>query len=177
MNSHSSNSLSLEEKPVAVLWGCELNNTTRRCVVKEEDDLLEHLVYLRTVSLGEDADDSPHVVAVESKNMASIPKPVPIATLRRSVLPMVSLDSFELTPPVSFILKSGNGPVYLNGQHLILEDDSDYEPDEGAIPEDQDTGENNYNDYQAANEEMQAANTEVQAANTDVQEEEAANER
>ncbi|ETE64603.1 hypothetical protein L345_09628, partial [Ophiophagus hannah] len=67
-----------EATTLQILEGCELNHTTRRCVVKEDDDLLEHLVYLRTVSLGEDDNDETHVVVVESRNMASVPKPVPI---------------------------------------------------------------------------------------------------
>ncbi|XP_054854034.1 nucleoplasmin-like, partial [Eublepharis macularius] len=109
------------------LQGCELNSGTRRCVVKVEDNLLEHIVFLKSVSLGEEAEDELHVVAVESKNMTSVYKPVPIASLRLSVLPMVSLGNFEFTPPVAFVLKSGTGPVYLVGQHLILEGNSDYE--------------------------------------------------
>ncbi|XP_025021997.1 nucleoplasmin-like [Python bivittatus] len=139
-----------------VPWGCELNDTTPRCVVKEEDDLLEHLVYLRTVILGEDADDETHVLAVESRNMASVPEPVRIVSLRHSVLPMVCLDGFELLPPVSFILKSGTGPVYLNGQHLILEDDSDYEPTEDDIPDDVDADENSFDEGEIPRAEMQA---------------------
>ncbi|XP_039188897.1 nucleoplasmin-like [Crotalus tigris] len=144
--SSNSDSSSNEGNHVSVFWGCELNATTRRCVVKEDDDLLEHLVYLRTVALGEDADDETHVVAVESRNMASVPEPVPIVSLKHSVLPMVCLEGIELLPPVSFILKSGMGPVYLNGQHLILEDDSDYEPTDDEIPDDADVDDNSFDD-------------------------------
>ncbi|XP_066495772.1 nucleoplasmin-like [Tiliqua scincoides] len=142
MTSSLSNTLSSEDRPVTVLWGCELNSGIRSCVVKEEDDLLEHLVYLKTMSLGEGATDELHVVAAESKNMASAPKPVPIASLRHSILPMVSLDGFEFIPPVTFILKSGSGPVYLNGQHLILEDLSDYDTAEDTYqpPPEDDSG-------------------------------------
>ncbi|EMP41732.1 Beta-4C adrenergic receptor [Chelonia mydas] len=75
--------------------GCELNTSTRRCVVMEEDDFLEHLVLLKTISL----------------------------------------DGFEFIPPVAFELKSGTGPVYLNGQHLILEDDAKYEARGGWLAE------------------------------------------
>ncbi|XP_060107039.1 nucleoplasmin-like [Heteronotia binoei] len=114
-----------EEEPVVGLWGCELNSSMRKCVVKEEDNLKEQIVYLKSVSLGEEAEDELHVVAVESKDMSSVCKPLPVASLQRSVLPMVSLGNFELTPPVAFVLKSGTGPIYLVGQHLILE--SDYE--------------------------------------------------
>ncbi|XP_034292692.1 nucleoplasmin-like [Pantherophis guttatus] len=159
MTSLSSNSSSAEGNHVSLLWGCELNHTTRRCVVKEDDDLLEHLVYLRTVSLGEDADDETHVVAVESRNMASVPEPVPIVSLKHSVLPMVCLDGFELLPPVSFILKSGMGPVYLNGQHLILEDDTDYEPTDEDIPDDVDVDEDSFDEEEIPSPEMPAEET------------------
>ncbi|XP_074795998.1 nucleoplasmin-like [Natator depressus] len=124
-----------EEKPVAVLWGCELNTSTRRCVVMEEDDFLEHLVLLKTICLSAEAEDEPHVVAVASKNTYGGNRPVPIASLRLSVLPMISLDGFEFIPPVAFELKSGTGPVYLNGQHLILEDDAKYEARGGWLAE------------------------------------------
>lgn len=100
--------------------GCQLNTSTRTCVVKEDDDLLEHLVLLKTVRseacrrarqsepvpqqlgslprglclalqicLGAEARDELHVVAVDSKNTYGDHKPVPIAALRTSVLPMV----------------------------------------------------------------------------------------
>uniref|UniRef100_A0AAY3ZXV5 Nucleophosmin n=1 Tax=Denticeps clupeoides TaxID=299321 RepID=A0AAY3ZXV5_9TELE len=32
----------------------------------------------------------------------------------------VCLGGFEITPPVVFRLKSGSGPVYISGQHLIM---------------------------------------------------------
>ncbi|KAM6431694.1 nucleoplasmin-like isoform 1-T2 [Liasis olivaceus] len=156
MNSLPSSSASTERDLISLFWGCELNDTTPRCEVKEEDDLLEHLVYLRTVTLGEDADDETHVLAVESRNMASVPEPVPIVSLKHSVLPMVCLDGFELLPPVSFFLKSGTGPIYLNGQHLILEDDSDYEPTEDDIPDDVDADENSFDEDEVPRAEMQA---------------------
>ncbi|XP_006134108.2 nucleoplasmin-like isoform X2 [Pelodiscus sinensis] len=124
-----------EEKPVAVLWGCELSTSNRRCVVMEDDDFLEHLVLLKTICLSAEAKDEPHVVAVASKNTCGDNRPVPIASLRLSVLPMISLDGFEFVPPVAFELKSGTGPVYLNGQHLILEDDAAYEARGGRLAE------------------------------------------
>ncbi|XP_077161726.1 nucleoplasmin-like isoform X2 [Paroedura picta] len=133
----TSRTLSSEEEPVEVLWGCELNSTMRKSEVKVEDNLLEQIVLPKSVSLGEAAEDEVHVVAVESKNMTSVSKPVPIASLQRSVLPMVSLGSFEFTPPVAFVLQCGTGPVYLVGQHLILEGDSDYETPQYDAPTDE----------------------------------------
>ncbi|KYO34283.1 putative aspartate aminotransferase, cytoplasmic 2 isoform B [Alligator mississippiensis] len=119
--------LSDEEKPVVVLWGCELNASTRKYIVKEEDDFLEHLVSLKTICLGAEAKDELNVVAVAAKNTYGDNTPMPIASLKLSVLPMATLDGFEFTPPVDFVLKSGTGPVYLHGQHVILKDYEEYE--------------------------------------------------
>ncbi|XP_019326975.1 PREDICTED: nucleoplasmin ATPase [Aptenodytes forsteri] len=124
-----------EERPVAALWGCQLNTGTRSCVVQEDDDFLEHLVLLRTICLGAEARDELHVVAVDSKNTYGDHKPVPIAALRTSVLPMISLKGLELVPPVTFVLKCGAGPVYLSGQHVTLEDDAKYETHEEELLE------------------------------------------
>ncbi|XP_072702116.1 nucleoplasmin-like [Ciconia boyciana] len=125
-----------EERPVAALWGCQLNAGTRSCVVEEDDDdFLEHLVLLRTICLGAEAGDELHVVAVDSKNTYGDHKPVPIAVLRTSVLPMISLRGLELVPPVTFVLKCGAGPVYLSGQHVTLEDDAKYEAHEEELLE------------------------------------------
>ncbi|XP_025970005.2 nucleoplasmin-like [Dromaius novaehollandiae] len=124
-----------EERPVAALWGCELGTGARSCVVEEGDDFLEHLVLLKTICLGPDARDELHVVAVDSKNTYGDAKPVPIASLRLSVLPMISLKGLEFVPPVTFVLQSGAGPVYLHGQHLSLEDDARSEAIEDALSE------------------------------------------
>uniref|UniRef100_A0A8D0FBC2 Nucleoplasmin core domain-containing protein n=1 Tax=Strix occidentalis caurina TaxID=311401 RepID=A0A8D0FBC2_STROC len=117
--------------------GCQLTTGTRSCVVKEDDDFLEHLVLLRTICLGADARDELHVVAVDSKNTYGDHKPVPIAALRSSVLPMISLKGLELVPPVTFVLECGAGPVYLSGQHVTLEDDAVSEPHEEELSEEE----------------------------------------
>ncbi|XP_014813905.1 PREDICTED: nucleoplasmin ATPase-like [Calidris pugnax] len=136
MSSSSSFSRTLsEEQPIAALWGCQLSGDTRSCVLKEEDDLLEHLVLLTMICLGADAGDELHVVAVDSKNICGDHKPVPIAALRTSVLPMISLKGLELVPPVTFVLKCGAGPVYLSGQHITLEDDAESEAHEEELSE------------------------------------------
>ncbi|XP_074930586.1 nucleoplasmin-like [Phalacrocorax aristotelis] len=124
MNSSSPFSRLLSERPVAALWGCQLDMGTRTCMVMEDNDFLEHLVLLKTICLGAEARDELHVVAVDSKNTYGDHKPVPIAALRTSVLPMISLRGLELVPPVTFVLKCGAGPVYLSGQHVTLEDDA-----------------------------------------------------
>ncbi|XP_058715318.1 nucleoplasmin-like isoform X2 [Poecile atricapillus] len=128
--------------------GCRLATGARSCVVEEDDDFLEHLVLLRTICLGAEARDELHVVAVDSKNASGEHRPVPIAALRSSLLPMVraarsqplprgdtwgrgsrscgslqiNLKGLELVPPVTFVLQCGAGPVYLSGQRVTLED-------------------------------------------------------
>ncbi|KAM6395538.1 LOW QUALITY PROTEIN: beta-3 adrenergic receptor [Rhynochetos jubatus] len=130
------------DRPVAALWGCQLNTDTRSYVIKEEDDFLEHLVLLRTICLGAEAGDELHVVAVDSKNTYGDHKPVPIAALRTSVLLMISLKGLELVPPVTFVLKSGAGPVHLSGQHITLEEDAKSEAyEEELLEEDLDDDE------------------------------------
>ncbi|XP_031948162.1 nucleoplasmin-like [Corvus cornix cornix] len=136
MNSSFDFSRSLsEDRPVAALWGCQLGTGSRSCVVKEDDDFLDHLVLLRTICLGADARDELHVVAVDSKNASGEHKPVPIAALRSSLLPMISLKGLELVPPVTFVLQCGAGPVYLSGQLVTLEDDAMSETHEEELLE------------------------------------------
>ncbi|XP_027592319.1 nucleoplasmin-like [Pipra filicauda] len=119
-----------EEGPVAELWGCQLGTGARSCVVKEGDEHLVHLVLLRMIYLGTDARDKLHVVAVDSKNTSGERRPVPIAALRSSVLPMINPKALELVPPVTVVLQCGAGPVYLSGQCITLEDDASSEAEE-----------------------------------------------
>ncbi|XP_069474052.1 nucleoplasmin-like [Ambystoma mexicanum] len=113
---------SKEDKLAFVSWGCELDMERRSCTFKVKDDLLEHLLFLRTISLGAEAKDELHVIAVESRSTYH-GDPVPIASLRTSILPMINVNGLEFTPPVTFILKAGTGPVYICAQHLTLEED------------------------------------------------------
>uniref|UniRef100_A0A672MRE1 Nucleophosmin n=1 Tax=Sinocyclocheilus grahami TaxID=75366 RepID=A0A672MRE1_SINGR len=45
-------------------------------------------------------------------------------------LKALSLGGFEVTPPVSFRLQSGAGPVYISGQHFVSVKESDDEDEE-----------------------------------------------
>ncbi|NXF98808.1 NUPL protein, partial [Sakesphorus luctuosus] len=47
----------------------------------------------------------------------------------------ISLRGLELLPPVTFVLQCGAGPVYLSGQHVILEDDAESEAEEEEFSE------------------------------------------
>ncbi|XP_055518310.1 nucleoplasmin-like [Leucoraja erinacea] len=110
------------EKPVAVLWGCELNTTQKtQKFVFAEDDSDEHHLVLKTICLGAGTKDELNVVEIVPEDGSL---PVPIASLRLSSLPMVVISGIELTSPVTFRLKCGSGPVYLMGENMILEDET-----------------------------------------------------
>ncbi|XP_071313601.1 nucleophosmin 1b isoform X2 [Trachinotus anak] len=55
---------------------------------------------------------------------------VPLVVLKPSVLPSMSLGGFEITPPVTFRLQSGSGPVHISGQHFVSVKDSEDEEEE-----------------------------------------------
>nr|XP_033805319.1 nucleoplasmin-2 [Geotrypetes seraphini] len=131
MASSASNSSKID-KPVSIVWGCELNEQNRTYVFKMMDtDKYVYQLVLRTVCLGEKAKDEFNIVEI-------IPRPdegdkseaVPIATLKSSVLPMATVAGLELNPPVAFHLKAGSGPVYISGQHIALEADYSWEEEE-----------------------------------------------
>ncbi|KAJ0049731.1 hypothetical protein NL108_000586, partial [Boleophthalmus pectinirostris] len=108
------------------------------------------------VCLGADAEDKFHMVEVEGLTFDGKTTTVPLAALKPSVLPsvcqksychkqfmtvfltltiaffftQVSLGGFEITPPVTFRLQSGSGPVYISGQHFVGVKESDDEDEE-----------------------------------------------
>ncbi|PIN99542.1 hypothetical protein AB205_0221850, partial [Aquarana catesbeiana] len=102
---------------------CELNEQTKTFTFKVSDeDKSEHQLALRTVCLGNAAKDEFHIVEIVPQAVeGSDAKPVPIATLKPSILPMATMVGIELTPPVTFQLKSGSGPIYISGQHVACE--------------------------------------------------------
>uniref|UniRef100_A0A674GCE9 Nucleophosmin/nucleoplasmin 2 n=1 Tax=Taeniopygia guttata TaxID=59729 RepID=A0A674GCE9_TAEGU len=126
------------DRPVSVLWGCELSAARSCCTFRAPEDWrCEQQLVLRTVCLGEAARDEFHVLEVlpeDGENRT----PVPLATLRPSVLPSTSLAGVELTPPVTFRLRAGSGPLFVSGQHVSLmdlsseEDEDDDEEEEAA---------------------------------------------
>uniref|UniRef100_A0A8C0KZS4 Nucleophosmin/nucleoplasmin 2 n=2 Tax=Canis lupus dingo TaxID=286419 RepID=A0A8C0KZS4_CANLU len=48
-------------------------------------------------------------------------KPITIASLQASVLPMVVMMGLELSLPVTFQLRAGSGPVFLSGQECYID--------------------------------------------------------
>ncbi|XP_072924019.1 nucleophosmin-like [Hemitrygon akajei] len=111
------------------LFGCELKATAKEFKMEVADDNSEHQLSLRVVCLGADASDDVHLVEAEGLNFEGKNTKITLAALRLSVQPTVSLGGFEIEPPVTFRLKSGTGPVYISGQHLIADLDSDEEDD------------------------------------------------
>ncbi|KAJ7989392.1 hypothetical protein DPEC_G00304070 [Dallia pectoralis] len=105
---------------VCVLWGCELSHSQSTAVFEiSEEDLLEHQFFIRTMCLSAEASMEMHVVEVQDR-VRVYSQPVPIATLHPNCQPMVSFTGFELIPPVTFSLRSGQGPVFICGQHVTL---------------------------------------------------------
>ncbi|XP_018106139.1 nucleophosmin (nucleolar phosphoprotein B23, numatrin) L homeolog isoform X1 [Xenopus laevis] len=124
-------------RPQNFLFGCELKGDKKEYSFKVEDDENEHQLSLRTVSLGASAKDELHVVEAEGINYEGKTIKIALASLKPSVQPTVSLGGFEITPPVILRLKSGSGPVYVSGQHLVALEDlesSDDEDDDEQIP-------------------------------------------
>nr|XP_033783357.1 nucleophosmin [Geotrypetes seraphini] len=118
-------------RPQNFLFGCELKAEKKEFEFAMEDDENEHQLSLRTVSLGVGAKDELHVVEAEGLNYEGKHIKVTLASLKASVQPTVSLGGFEITPPVVLRLKSGSGPVYISGQHLVaLEEDLESSEDE-----------------------------------------------
>ncbi|XP_066446516.1 nucleophosmin isoform X2 [Eleutherodactylus coqui] len=120
-------------RPQNFLFGCELKADKKDYTFKVDDDESEHQLSLRTVSLGAAAKDELHIIEAEGMNYEGKQLKIILASLRPSVQPTVSLGGFEITPPVTLRLKSGSGPVYVSGQHLVALEDlgsSDEEDDE-----------------------------------------------
>ncbi|NP_001079507.1 nucleophosmin [Xenopus laevis] len=117
-------------RPQNFLFGCELKADKKEYSFKVEDDENEHQLSLRTVSLGASAKDELHVVEAEGINYEGKTIKIALASLKPSVQPTVSLGGFEITPPVILRLKSGSGPVYVSGQHLVALEDLESSDDE-----------------------------------------------
>ncbi|XP_039626121.1 nucleoplasmin-2b isoform X2 [Polypterus senegalus] len=115
------------EKPLSLIWGCELSDKKTSYTFASDDTKYQHQLALRTVCLGADAKDEFNVVEIIAKEESGDESPVPFVTLKPSVMPTVTLSGIELPPPVCFRLKSGSGPVYISGQHVALEEDLSFD--------------------------------------------------
>ncbi|XP_072122915.1 nucleoplasmin-like isoform X1 [Mobula birostris] len=123
------------DKSTAILWSCELNAQQKSHKVEiTDDEVADHRLALKTICLGAGAKDELTIVEIVPEDESP---PVPIATLKLSVLPMTTFYGFELTPPISFRLKSGSGPVYIAVENIIIDDDTwgEEEEEEGEEEE------------------------------------------
>ncbi|XP_033028406.1 nucleoplasmin-like [Lacerta agilis] len=110
---------SRSEQPTCVIWGCRLDGKNPSYTFDiPEEETYDQQVSLRTVCLGENVKDEVNMVEIMPPKDSKPSTAVHIATLKLSVLPMATLMGLDLTPPVTFRLKSGSGPVYLAGQYL-----------------------------------------------------------
>ncbi|KAF3694201.1 Nucleophosmin [Channa argus] len=117
-------------RPQMYLFGCTLKSDKREFKVDVDDDDTEQQLSLKAVCLGAEAEDKFHVVEIEGLTYDGKTRKVPLVVLKPSVLPSMSLGGFEITPPVTFRLQSGSGPVHISGQHFVSVKDSEDEEEE-----------------------------------------------
>ncbi|XP_040904307.1 nucleophosmin 1b isoform X2 [Toxotes jaculatrix] len=117
-------------RPQMYLFGCTLKSDKREFKVDVDDDDTEQQLSLKAVCLGADAEDKFHMVEVEGLTYDGKTTKVPLVVLKPSILPSMSLGGFEITPPVTFRLQSGSGPVHITGQHFVSVKDSEDEEEE-----------------------------------------------
>ncbi|XP_073088752.1 nucleoplasmin-2 isoform X3 [Manis javanica] len=100
------------------LPGCELTQEKRTCTLRPQEGKQGCKLMLSTICLGEKAKEGMNLVEIlppaNQKDKKS--KPITTASLQASVLPMAVTMGFEISPPVTFQLQAGSGPVVLSGQ-------------------------------------------------------------
>ncbi|XP_053072421.1 nucleoplasmin-2 isoform X2 [Acinonyx jubatus] len=153
----SSTSSAAEKAPTAMLWGCELNQEKRTWTVKPQKEgkqdcklllstveqgsppVLRWPVFKRSqICLGEKAKEEMNLVEIlpPASQEDKKAKPITIASLQASVLPMVMMG-LELSPPVTFQLRAGSGPVFLSGQECYDTSDLSWEEEEEDLEEEE----------------------------------------
>ncbi|KAL0993395.1 hypothetical protein UPYG_G00107270 [Umbra pygmaea] len=72
---------------VCVLWDCELSDIQRQAVFEiEEEDLLEHQFFIRTMCLSAEASMEMHVVEVQDRASLWPGAPFPLRTAYDTVI-------------------------------------------------------------------------------------------
>ncbi|XP_034038050.1 nucleophosmin 1b [Thalassophryne amazonica] len=117
-------------RPQMYLFGCTLKSDKREFKVDVDDDDTEQQLSLKAVCLGTEAEDKFHMVELEGLTYDGKTTKVPLVALKPSILPSVTLGGFEITPPVTFRLQSGSGPVHISGQHFVSVKESEDEEEE-----------------------------------------------
>ncbi|XP_055151566.1 nucleoplasmin-2 isoform X3 [Symphalangus syndactylus] len=129
-----SSASSTEEKAVTtVLWGCELSQERRTWTFRPQREGKQSCrLLLHTICLGEKAKEEMHRVEIlpPANQEDKKTQPVTIASLQASVLPMVTMVGVQLSPPVTFQLRAGSGPVFLSGQERYEASDLTWEEEE-----------------------------------------------
>ncbi|XP_037375195.1 nucleoplasmin-2-like [Talpa occidentalis] len=126
-------SCTFEKATTALLWGCELNKEKPSWTFKPRKDGEQDCKLLLTmICLGEKAKEEMNLVELlppagqEDKKT----KPIIIASLRASVLPMVVTTGLEFSPLATFQLRAGSGPVFLSGLESYDTSDLSWEEEE-----------------------------------------------
>ncbi|KAK7810370.1 hypothetical protein U0070_022133, partial [Myodes glareolus] len=117
--SRQSTSSVTENTSKTILWGKggELNQDKLICTFKPQAEKDSCKLLLSTICLGEKAKEEVNRVEIlPPASQEDRKSPVTIASLKASVLPMVTMTGVELCPPVTFRLRAGSGPVFLSGQ-------------------------------------------------------------
>ncbi|XP_043308877.1 nucleoplasmin-2 isoform X2 [Cervus elaphus] len=120
--------------------GCELNQERPTWTFKPQKvGKQDCVLLLSTISLGEKAKEEVNVVEIvpSASQDDKKRKPLTLASLRASVLPMVVLG-LEFSPPVTFQLRAGSGPVFLCGQEHYNRSWEEVEEEEEDLEEEED---------------------------------------
>ncbi|XP_067884798.1 nucleophosmin 1b [Heterodontus francisci] len=124
----------MEERKVSVtdlynssvyLFGCVLEEGKKEYKFQVQDDRTAHQLILRTVCVGPETKDELHVIELEAMNPNGKMIKVPLTSLKPSILTTMVLGGFEVSPPVCLRLKTGSGPIYISGEHVVGVPDSD----------------------------------------------------
>ncbi|XP_072491047.1 nucleoplasmin-2 isoform X2 [Notamacropus eugenii] len=132
------------EKSLALFWSCELNWDNRSYTFDPKEERNSgHKLILNTICLGQKTNDDVNMVEIipPPTEDGKERRPVPIATLKSSVLPTVNISGMELTPPITFYLRCGAGPVYISGRDLTVTLDPSWEEEEKNKDTGEDAGE------------------------------------
>ncbi|XP_033122376.1 nucleoplasmin-like protein ANO39 isoform X2 [Anneissia japonica] len=107
-----------------------------------EESAVQHFLFLKQAVLGTEAKDGErNVVQVASEDIDGETIKQPLFSLKIGLNECTTLD-VGFQPPVTFSLVSGNGPIYMSGQHALeLQDDKlddfDDEDDEDEVVEEE----------------------------------------
>lgn len=96
-----------------------LEGSKKEYKFKVQDDSTAHQLVLRTVCVGPETKDELHVIELEAMSANGKMIKMPLTSLKPSVLTSMGLGGFEVSPPVRFRLKTGSGPIYISGEHII----------------------------------------------------------